>query len=241
MSREPIHGVGRRGVHAHVVDVVGRRIVSGAISPGAVLDLNALELEFGVSHTAMREAIKVLTAKQLIDARPKLGTYVLPRVYWNLLDPDVMVWRDHDLRLQDELAEVRALMEPAAAELAAERASPEDVERMRQALARMEISSRSDDERALVEVAEADVDFHVALAAASGNELFEHFQRMLTPAMRARDLVTLPNDHAHHFLEEHSRVLAAIAAGDTSAARAAMADLVQHAKEDFRSGLVIAE
>jgi len=241
VSKRPVHGsVGRRGLHAHVVDEVGRRIVSGAIEAESVLDLVELELEFGISHTAMREAIKVLTAKQLVDARPKLGTYVLPRIYWNLLDPDVMAWRNEDLRLQVELAEVRALMEPAAAALAAERATAEDVVRIRSALDKMGLDVDrvlSTDESGWHEVAEADVTFHAAIAAATGNELFEHFQRMLVPAMRARDLVTLPVHHATDFIEEHRLVVEAIAAGAADEARAAMEALVAKAKDDFHSGV----
>jgi DNA-binding FadR family transcriptional regulator len=231
--------VGRRGLHAYVVDEVGRRIVTRVIEADSVLDLGALEKEFGASHTAMREAIKVLTAKQLVDARPKLGTYVLPRVYWNLLDADVMSWRDADVRLQEELAEARAVMEPAAADLAARRARASDMARIWDSLdkmvnANLVVPSSGDSWHA---VTDADVEFHAAIAAASGNELFEHFQRLLMPAMRARDLATLPSHHEADFIEDHRRVAEAIAAGDPDGASAAMASLVARAKEDFHAGI----
>ncbi len=240
MNKGPKRGsVGRRGLHAHVVDEVGRRIVTRAIEAESVLDLVALETEFGVSHTAMREAIKVLTAKQLVDARPKLGTYVLPRAYWNLLDADVMSWRDADVRLQEELAEARAVMEPAAADLAARRASAADVARIWDALEKMASSAAvaSSSGASWHAVTDADVEFHAAIAAATGNELFEHFQRLLMPAMRARDLATLPLPHAGDFIEDHRRVVEGIAAGDPEAASEAMAALVAQAKEDFRAGV----
>lgn len=240
MNKSPKRGsVGRRGLHAHVVDEVGRRIVTRAIEAESVLDLVALEAEFGVSHTAMREAIKVLTAKQLVDARPKLGTYVLPRAYWSLLDADVMSWRDADVRLQEELAEARAVMEPAAADLAARRASATDIARIRGSLDKMATNADlvvSSSGASWHAVTDADVEFHIAIAAATGNELFEHFQRLLVPAMRARDLATLPKHHEGDFIEDHRRVIEAIAAGDPDGARAAMTALVAQAKEDFRAG-----
>src|SRR5207237_9005935 len=78
----------------------------------------------GVSRAAYREAVQTLIAKGLVESRPKAGTRVLPRERWNLLDPDVLAWafaREPDLRLIDSLFELRGIIEPAAAELAAER------------------------------------------------------------------------------------------------------------------------
>lgn len=238
MDRQPVRAMGRRGLHAQVVDEVGRRIVTGHIAPESILDLGALEVEFGVSHTAMREAIKVLTAKQLVDARPKLGTYVLPRAVWNLLDPDVMAWRDQEQRLQVELAEVRFVMEPAAAALAAERATDAQRQVMQTALERMEDGVRRAEAGAPVDwadVAEADVEFHATLAAATGNELLEEFQRLLWPAMRSRDLAILPLHHRGEFLVEHRAVLDGILARSPGAASTAMTELLTQAKFDYLS------
>lgn len=239
MSTPPVRGgIARRGLHAQVVDTVGHRIVVGELEPGSVLDLGALEAEFGVSHTAMREAIKVLTAKQLLDARPKLGTYVLPRVHWNLLDPDVMAWRDADVRLQEELADARVMMEPAAARLAAIRANEADLERLRVALELMgtgldDARSASDDR--WDDVVDADVEFHAAIASATGNELFERLQRILVPAMRARDKAILPKHHDVDFIEHHRNVLDAIAARDPERAGEAMINLLAQSRRDLAS------
>lgn len=238
MGKDPVRAVGRRGLHAQVVDEVGRRIVTGVFPPESVLDLGALEDEFRVSHTAMREAIKVLTAKQLVDARPKLGTYVLPRSVWNLLDPDVMAWRDQEERLQIELAEVRAFMEPAAAALAAERATEQQREGMRRALELMQDAVRRADAGEVVDwadVADADVEFHATLADSTGNELFSEFQRLLWPAMRARDLAVLPLQHRTEFLVEHRSVLDAVLGHDPDAASRSMTDLLARAKFDYLS------
>ncbi|MCY7411658.1 MAG: GntR family transcriptional regulator [Salinibacterium sp.] len=83
----------RRGIHGQVVDVLGLRILSGELLPGSVVDPEALSAEFGVSRTVVREAIKVLAAKGLMDARPRTGTRITERSRWRLLDTDVMNWR----------------------------------------------------------------------------------------------------------------------------------------------------
>ena len=88
----------------------------------------------GVSRAAYREGVQVLIAKGLVESRPKAGTRVLPRDHWNLLDPDVLAWafaREPDQRLIDSLFELRGIVEPAAAALAAERTSREDLQRMK--------------------------------------------------------------------------------------------------------------
>ncbi|MFD0786891.1 FadR/GntR family transcriptional regulator, partial [Micromonospora azadirachtae] len=119
-----------RGVHGQTVEVIARRILTGEIAEGATLNLGALQEELDVSLTALREALKVLTAKGIVDARQKRGTFVRPRADWNLLDGDVIRWQladGADPLLIDQLQEVRSIIEPAAARLAASRASVEDV------------------------------------------------------------------------------------------------------------------
>ncbi|MEV4359530.1 GntR family transcriptional regulator [Nonomuraea sp. NPDC049625] len=86
-------GYNGRGVHGHTVTELGMRIVSGVLPQGAVLDLSSLGAELDLSMTALREALKVLTAKGLLEARQHRGTVVLPRERWNLLDADVIRWR----------------------------------------------------------------------------------------------------------------------------------------------------
>src|SRR6266480_6010336 len=79
-----------RSLHDRVVHAIGRKILGGELPPGALLPA---EPELGASRTVLREAIKVLAAKGLVEARPKTGTRVRPRDAWNLLDPDVLAWQ----------------------------------------------------------------------------------------------------------------------------------------------------
>src|ERR671937_464809 len=117
----------RRGLHGAVVHEVGVRIIRGDLPSGQPLP-NEEELgeELAVSRTVLREAIKVLAAKRLVESRPKTGTRVLPRREWNLLDPDVLAWQVEagaDAEFLAEALELRGMSGPAAARRAAERAT----------------------------------------------------------------------------------------------------------------------
>src|SRR6478609_2847279 len=106
-----------RGVHGQTVEVLARRILAGEIAEGETLNLGALQEELDVSLTALREALKVLSAKGIVDARQKRCTFVRPRADWHLLDGDVIRWQfaeGADPRLLDKLHEVRSIIEPAA-------------------------------------------------------------------------------------------------------------------------------
>src|SRR5699024_7804967 len=83
----------RRGLHGRIIDILGQRMINGDIPEGVQIEPEKLVTELDVSRTVVREAIKVLAAKGLLDSRPRLGTYVLPRQRWNLLDADVIRWR----------------------------------------------------------------------------------------------------------------------------------------------------
>ena len=120
----------RRGLHRVVVDELGLRIVGGDLGPGQTLPTEAdLSAALGVSRTVVREAIKVLAAKGLVESRPKVGTRALPRASWSLIDPDVLAWQVQagpDPAFVADLVEVRDFIEPRAAEIAATRATPEE-------------------------------------------------------------------------------------------------------------------
>src|SRR5689334_24229952 len=153
-----------RGVHGQTVEALAGRILAGEIGEGDTLDLPALREELDVSLTALREALKVLSAKGMIDARQKRGTFVQPRSSWNMLDADVMRWHtavSSDPGLFDQLTEVRTVVEPAAARLAAERATAADLSALSSALEAMALASDVDAAVA------ADITFHRALLTAT--------------------------------------------------------------------------
>lgn len=218
-----------RGVHGQTVEALAGRILAGEIGEGDTLDLPALREELDVSLTALREALKVLSAKGMIDARQKRGTFVQPRSSWNLLDTDVMRWQtqaNSDHSLFDELTEMRVIVEPAAARLAAERATDADIEALSAALDRMESA------RDLAATVRAALDFHRLLMAATHNAFLTQVERVIAIGLAERDKLV------HGRVEDdpvpsHRAVVAAIAARDPEAAYEAMRALVDKSGADL--------
>src|SRR6188508_2301841 len=171
----------RRGLHGAVVHEIGVRIVDGQLKPGETLPDNGFVSEAEVSRTVVREAIKVLAAKGLVESRPKVGTRVRPRRDWNLLDPDVLAWQleagPTREFLQDAL-ELRQLIEPAAARLAAGRATDDEIVALQEAFTAM------CEARDLEASIDADVRFHSILLQAAHNELLEHLSSIVTAVLR---------------------------------------------------------
>jgi DNA-binding FadR family transcriptional regulator len=229
-------GPGRR-LHGAVAHKLGLAILSGEYAPGDTLSGEvAFAEELQVSRSAYREAVQVLTAKGLVESRPKAGTRVLPRNRWNLLDPDVLAWAfagEPDVKFVRDLFELRAIVEPAAARLAAERRDKADLKIMKDALAAMRRHTLgSEAGRA------ADRDFHNAILGATRNDALLVLTASIGAAVnwttqfkqRSRALPRNP-------IPDHVRVYDAIAAGDPAAASEAMRVLVELALEDTRSAM----
>lgn len=236
-------GYARRGVHGQTVETLAHRVLGGEIAEGATLDLAALQAELGVSLTALRESLKVLAAKGMVDARQKRGTFVRPRADWHLLDADVLRWRFETAGRQQgegaaaraaspllrDLDEVRGIVEPAAVRLAAVRRTDADLAALEAALTAM-AGARD----GAAEAVAADLAFHRALLAASHNELLERMDQVLASGLAARDrLVHGPGHHPSDPVPGHRAVLAAIRAQDPDAAEAAMHRLLAQAARDL--------
>jgi DNA-binding FadR family transcriptional regulator len=222
-----------RGIHGSVVAHLGERIVRGDIAPGELLDPLQIEHELGVSRTVVREALRVLSAKGLVDARPKRGTYVLAREHWSLLAVVVLRWlmatRADDTFLEN-LAEVRTMVEPTGARLAAERRTAEDLEALREAfeaLARPDASAE--------EVVEADLAFHRLLLFSTHNELLQRMEMIIEAGLRARDLLVHGHGTWADSVPAHRAVFEAVEAQDGIAAERAVHELLEQADRDVRA------
>lgn len=220
-----------RGIHGQTVETLASRILSNEYPEGAILDLPTLRTELDVSLTALREALKVLTAKGMIDARQKRGTYVQPRASWHMLDADVMRWHTAtatDPALFDQLTEVRAIVEPAAARMAAERVTDADLADLTAALAAM--ADAADVDAAV----EADIAFHRSLLLATHNDFLAQIAQIIAIGLVERD------KFVHHInptdpVPSHRAVLDAIRANDPTAAEAAMRALVDQSMTDLKN------
>jgi GntR family galactonate operon transcriptional repressor len=220
-----------RGVHGKTVEVIAKRILRGTWQAGQTLDLEAMQQEFAVSLTALREALKVLAAKGMVDARQKRGTFVRPRADWNLLDGDVLRWQfdsGADTSMLDQLQEVRGIVEPAAARLAAQRRTGEDLEALERALDAMR--SAGDDAQAQVA---ADLAYHRALLDATHNELLQRMEMVLETGLAERDrLVHGTPGHYEDPVPSHRAVFEAIRDQDAELAERSMHVLLDQAVRD---------
>ncbi len=230
----------RRGLHGDVVDTLGRRIVQGELAPGEVIDVDALEKQFDVSRTVLREVIRVLGAKGLVDARPKHGTFVRERRHWRLLDPDVLGWQSLtavDVRLLMDLEEVRRIVEPQAARLAAARRGQDHVAAMHEALQALS-KTTSIEGASTTGYVDADVAFHHAILAATGNEILLQLTTALEHALRLRDALVYSSmghpDHARA-IGAHRMVLEAIELGEPERAEAETRELLAGSKSDLEA------
>ncbi len=209
-----------RGLHGEIVEKIGVRIISGQYEPGHLLYAEDLERELGVSKTVVREAVKVLAAKGLVESRPKRGTVVRPRDAWSLLDPDLLCWCGRgtlDPSFLRDLAEVRFIVEPAAARLAATRCTAGDIASLHAAMDLMRAAGQ--DSAAIVE---ADLGFHRALLAAAGNELLTRMEVVIQAGLRARDQLVHGNDSWPDSLADHEAIVDAVTTGDAEAAARAV-------------------
>jgi DNA-binding FadR family transcriptional regulator len=220
-------------IHQTIARDLGTAILAGEFLPGAMFEGEIDSANrLGVSRTAYREAVRILVAKGLLESRPKAGTRVTPRNRWNLLDPDMLAWMfsgEPDPGFVRGLFELRAIIEPAAAELAALRRSDEEVDTLAKALALMRTHGLSTPEGRA-----ADQCFHNAILTATRNDALATLASSVGAAVSWTTLFK----HRHHLLPrdslpDHQAVHDAIVAGDGSAARLSMAELLRLALDDM--------
>lgn len=220
-------------IHGSIAQDLGIAVVSGRLKPGHTMN-GEIEASrrLHVSRTAYREAIRILAANGLVRSRPKLGTVVAPEEEWHLLDPDVLSWifqSDPRPELLTSLFELRRVIEPESAALAATRRTSAQVARMEIALAGMAEHSLATEAGQ-----RADQDFHAELLRASGNVFLASLNIGVGAAVRWTTIFKqrsnpLPRDP----LPDHVAVFTAVAAGNPEGARAAMVKLVNFAQADI--------
>ncbi len=224
-----------RGLRQHVVDEIGRRIISGELAVGSALP-GEIQLckSLGVSRTPLREALRELAAKGLVVAKPKVGTVVRGEDNWNFLDEDILAWRlkgHGSARVIEELYELRHLIEPIAASLAAKNAKQSDIAVLRKAYAKMETAGENGEK-----ITEPDLTFHRAIIASSGNRLFSSLAHSVSAALFINFDFMRDTPRGHkHFMQGHKAVLDAIINQNSAAARVAMQALIEDSHQDARA------
>lgn len=220
-------------LHSSIARDLGLRIVSGRYRPGHVL---AGEIEASgqlkVSRSAYREAVRMLAAKGLVQSRTRTGTRVSAVEQWHLLDPDVLAWvfaGEPELEVLQGLFELRTIIEPEAAAIAAARRSDKNLEVMRNALQRMSLHTVNVEAGRI-----ADKDFHSELLRATRNPFIISLTNGVAAAVHSlTEFKQREQALKRDPLPEHWRVLDAIEAKDTERARASMTELIRLAITDM--------
>lgn len=223
-SREGLPpGSGRNLTH-RLLDSLGRAIVTGQYESQPFPTEAELTTQHGVSRSVTREAVKMLTAKGLLSARPRRGTVVEPAASWNLFDPDVLRWlleRQFSVDLLKQFNQLRVAIEPEAAALAAQFGGTAQIDAIGEGLQRMEAAKNQRDA-----ALEADITFHVAILNASGNPFYVQLHDMVETALRTSIRFTDRLKDRTASIADHRHVLDAIAARDPDGARRAMRALI---------------
>ncbi|MGN6234162.1 MAG: FadR/GntR family transcriptional regulator [Trinickia sp.] len=215
----------QRDLHGRVAYMLATAILRGDYAPGALLPREAeLMASFGVSRTVLREALRTLTSKGLVESRPKVGTRVRRRSAWNLLDADLLEWYSQvapPLAFALKLQEVREMVEPYAAGLAARAHTPETIDALERAHAAM-VAARNVDEWV-----RADLHFHLGILTACSNELLMPLGALIERTLEAQLRLNAKRaDVFNAALGQHTTVFDAIRARRSEDARSAMADLL---------------
>lgn len=224
-----------------VVADLGRRIATGELAAGAQVVPEEVAEQHGVSRSVVREALRVLEAKGLVQPKQRVGTRVLPPDRWDALDADVIGWRvqgPERLAVVSDLEELRAAVEPRAARLCCENGDDEgtaDVAELTMLAATMRrVGSRGD----LAGFTAADVAFHSRLLHASGNAAFVRLEGTFAALLRAREeLGTLPHQISEAVLALHEEIAEAIGERDADRAEQAARELVDGARSEVLTRL----
>lgn len=220
-----------RSLTQSIVQDLGQAIVCGTYSSEKPFPIEAdLCTQFGVSRSVLREAVKMLTSKGLLSARPRQGTWVEPESNWNLLDPSVMHWlldRKFSIDLLLEFTQVRLAIEPQAAEFAALSHDEDAMDQIDAAIDRMDAAAKGDDDPLL-----SDIAFHVAVLEASGNRFFMQLEDLIDTALRIS--IRFTNQYKGVVLADvdaHRDVATAIRNGNAELASSSMKVMLSEALE----------
>lgn len=221
-----------------VLHQLGRDICAGRYRPGQVLPSEPELCErFAFSRIVIREAIKSLAAKGLLEVRRRVGTLVLEQTRWNLFDPDVIAWRAEsiavDPTMSRDLEELRRVVEPAAVRLAALRASDDARKALRAAYMAMEraVAGKGN-------YVKADLAFHAIILSACGNQYLRQMQEAMSAILQASFAIISEKPGGPAFsLPMHEAVCVAIERGDADAAERAALVLIDQAEADLSDRL----
>ena len=226
-----------KNVHGNTVDYLGSAIVAGRFGAGGSVPAEPLLCEeLGVSRTVIRESVKSLVAKGLVQTGPKVGTRVMPSVQWNWFDPDVIAWQAKAGLTPEfirDLQDLRLIVEPAAVKLAALRATKADTDGIADAFAGMKRAVEGGGDYVTY-----DLRFHQGLLRAAHNRMLAQMSQALGALLRTSfEISTIKKDGPRISLPLHRAVLDAVLERNPAKASRAILVLIKGAHEDIEQVL----
>lgn len=218
-----------RNFHTFVINEIGLGIVTGRFPIGSILAKDAEMMEtYGVSRTVLREALKTLEAKGMVEARPKVGTRVTPSSRWSFFDPQVLSWHFYakpDQRFFESLFDVRGALEARAIALASARRTAEHVRLMKYWRHQMDIAQGNLEAHGL-----SALEIHRVITDSSGNALLRSVTGIveLTLALALKSLdASTGAAYCRDSLAAHGDLVSAVEAGTASTAALAGSAVIE--------------
>ena len=210
----------QRNLSYLLAEKLGQQILAGDYQAGSILP-GEMELgeQFGVSRTAVREAVKMLAAKGMLLPRPRIGTRVMPQSQWNFLDQDLLTWwmtKENFDQVMQHFLILRTSLEPQACSLAAANASTQQTARLAELMAEMRALHVQFDREHWIQV---DTQFHQLIYEASGNPFLTSFANLFSSVYQSYFRAITGNEVIK--LQNHQAIVDAILAGDGAGALAA--------------------
>ncbi|CAI1059634.1 MULTISPECIES: FadR/GntR family transcriptional regulator [Serratia] len=210
----------QRNLSYLLAEKLGQQILAGDYQAGSILP-GEMELgeQFGVSRTAVREAVKMLAAKGMLLPRPRIGTRVMPQSQWNFLDQDLLTWwmtKENFDQVMQHFLILRTSLEPQACSLAAANASTQQTARLAELMAEMRALHIQFDREHWIQV---DTQFHQLIYEASGNPFLTSFANLFSSVYQSYFRAITGNEVIK--LQHHQAIVDAILAGDSAEALAA--------------------
>jgi DNA-binding FadR family transcriptional regulator len=207
----------QRNLSYLLAEKLGQQILAGDYQAGSILP-GEMELgeQFGVSRTAVREAVKMLAAKGMLLPRPRIGTRVMPQSQWNFLDQDLLTWwmtKENFDQVMQHFLILRTSLEPQACSLAAANASHQQTARLAELMAEMRALHIQFDREHWIQV---DTQFHQLIYEASGNPFLTSFANLFSSVYQSYFRAITGNEVIK--LQHHQAIVDAILAGDSTEA-----------------------
>jgi DNA-binding FadR family transcriptional regulator len=223
------------GLYAQVVESIGQDIVSGNLRPGSIVYADQIVQRLGISRSVVRESLRSLSSLGLVESRPRVGTRVLPRARWDLLNPNVVYWRGRGpeyRQQQRELLELRLGVEGAAARFAAKRISPTTASEILAKAAAMLAATEANDPMSFFD---ADAQFHRLLLEGSGNAVLAQFADTVEAVLRARSIDQRPGMSTLTLTSarRHIRLAQALLERNETEAEAWAREIVEYTLKEF--------